>query len=66
MKSGSAAKLPLLMTPKCEVCHLTLAPDETWSEHVVSVHLTLEGLCNICGEDSFDFVNHFNVHLLNC
>jgi hypothetical protein len=48
---------------KCEACGKALAKDETLDEHVVSVHLTIEGLCNICGEDSEDFVDHFKVHL---
>ena len=32
----------------------------------MSVHLTIEGLCNICGEDSEDFVDHFKIHLKCC
>ena len=51
---------------KCEACGKALAADETLDEHVVSVHLTIEGLCNICGEDSEDFVDHFKVHFKSC
>ena len=51
---------------KCEACGKALAADETLDEHVVSVHLTIEGLCNICGEDSEDFVDHFKIHLKCC
>ena len=51
---------------KCEACGKALAADETLNEHVVSVHLTIEGLCNICGEDSEDFIEHFKVHLKSC
>jgi hypothetical protein len=51
---------------KCEACGKALASDETLDEHVVSVHLTSEGLCNICGGDSEDFIEHFKVHLKSC
>ena len=36
---------------KCEVCGTELALDETQMEHIVSIHLTVEGLCEIFGED---------------
>ena len=48
---------------RCEACGLMLANNETFHEHVVSRHLTLEGLCDICGEDSEDFIEHFQTHL---
>eukprot|EP00092_Neocalanus_flemingeri_P036489 GFUD01039731.1.p1 GENE.GFUD01039731.1~~GFUD01039731.1.p1 ORF type:complete len:255 (-),score=62.35 GFUD01039731.1:236-1000(-) len=48
---------------KCEACGTHLAFGETLMEHVVSVHLTIEGLCDICGEDSWDFIEHFKIHL---
>ena len=48
---------------RCEACGLMLAVNETFHEHVVSRHLTLEGLCDICGEDSADFIEHFQTHL---
>ena len=51
---------------KCEACGAVLAADETLLEHVVSIHLTMEGLCDICGEDSKDFVDHFKIHLKGC
>ena len=50
----------------CEACGADLASDETLMEHVVSNHLTIEGLCDICGEDSEDFVDHFKIHLVSC
>ena len=40
-----------------------MACGETLPEHLVSVHLTTEGLCNICREDSLDFFEHFKIHL---
>lgn len=40
---------------ECEACGKALAQTRL-DEHVVSVHLTIEGLCNICGEDMEDFV----------
>ena len=43
----------------CDACGAGLAPDETLTEHLVSIHLTREGLCDICGEDPEDFVEHF-------
>ena len=51
-------------TKICEVCGLNLEVDETIDEHLVSRHLTLEGLCDICGEDSDDFIKHFDIHLV--
>ena len=48
---------------KCKACGAALAADETLLEHVVSRHLTMEGLCDICGENQPDFVAHFKVHL---
>ena len=29
----------------------------------MSLHLTREGTCDICGEDSVDFMDHFKKHL---
>ena len=50
----------------CDACGAGLALDETLTEHLVSIHLTREGLCDICGEDSEDFVEHFfSAHLGN-
>eukprot|EP00092_Neocalanus_flemingeri_P021622 GFUD01023452.1.p1 GENE.GFUD01023452.1~~GFUD01023452.1.p1 ORF type:complete len:674 (-),score=165.11 GFUD01023452.1:81-2102(-) len=48
---------------RCEACGRNLAADETLKEHVVCVHMTIEGLCDICGEDSRDFLEHFKIHL---
>ena len=48
---------------KCDVCGLMLAVNETLEEHEVSRHLTVDGLCDICGEDSEDFIEHFKIHL---
>eukprot|EP00092_Neocalanus_flemingeri_P026642 GFUD01028877.1.p1 GENE.GFUD01028877.1~~GFUD01028877.1.p1 ORF type:complete len:323 (+),score=78.62 GFUD01028877.1:100-1068(+) len=51
---------------KCEDCEAVLAAEETLSEHIISVHLTMGGLCDICGKDFFDAVGNFDMHLLNC
>jgi len=48
---------------KCSACGYTLAFGETLDEHLVSLHLTTEGLCDICGEDPADFIDHFKKHL---
>ena len=40
-----------------------MASGETLPEHLVSIHMTTEGLCNICREDSLDFFEHFKIHL---
>ena len=47
---------------KCEVCCTIFSKDETFAEHVVSSHLTIEGLCDICGQDTDHFVDHFVTH----
>jgi len=49
--------------PTCRPCGYILEPDETLDEHIVSVHLTAEGLCSICGRDSEDFLDHFKSHV---
>jgi len=49
--------------PMCKPCGYILKPDETLDEHIVSVHLTAEGLCDICGENSEDFLEHFQIHV---
>ena len=49
--------------PMCKPCGYNLEPDETLDEHIVSVHLTAEGLCDICGENSKDFLEHFQIHI---
>ena len=43
-----------------------MASDETLPEHLVSIHMTTEGLCNICCKDSEDFFEHFKIHLKKC
>jgi len=47
----------------CEVCDSAFATSQAFGEHVLSIHLTVEGLCDICGESSDDFVEHFKLHL---
>jgi len=47
----------------CEVCDLASASSQAFGEHVLSIHLTVEGLCDICGGSSDDFVEHFKLHL---
>jgi len=47
----------------CEVCDLAFSTSQAFGEHVLSVHLTVEGLCDICGGSSDDFVEHFKSHL---
>ena len=48
---------------KCDACGVVLSRDETVNEHIVNTHMSSEGLCGICGEDSFDLIDHFKVHL---
>jgi len=50
------------LASNCNACGLDLAIDETLFEHQVSKHLTVEGTCDICGEDSEDFIEHFKIH----
>jgi len=57
--SSSETKDP----PMCKPCGYNLETDETLDEHIVSVHLTVEGLCDICGENSEDFLEHFQIHI---
>jgi len=49
----------------CEACSECLEVEETMEEHLMSRHLTIEGLCDVCGEDSVDFLSqeHVDVHL---
>ena len=47
----------------CEACGTELASVETLPEHLVAIHLSIQGLCNICGEHSEDFLSHFKCHL---
>ena len=51
---------------KCGPCGRHLAPCETLTEHVVSVHLTIEDRCDICGENPQNFVEHFKDHINYC
>jgi hypothetical protein len=49
----------------CHVCDKVFEVDETNAEHVIRVHFTIEGRCDICGEDgeeSSDFLKHFKIH----
>ena len=46
----------------CEACDASLEVDETIEEHVVAKHLTEEGKCEYCGEDSADFLIHIKIH----
>ena len=46
-------KLPVTMVPfavvgKCDACGYSLVTGETLDEHIVSLHITMEGLCDIC------------------
>jgi len=59
---GSGCTPGLETGRRCEACGAVLASDETLPEHLVSIHLTIEGLCDICGEDSEDFLEHFKIH----
>ena len=56
---------PSMVLAKCKACDYVLATDETLNEHLVSAHLTVECLCNICGGESEDFFDHFKIHLEN-
>ena len=56
---------PGMILTKCKACDYYLATDETLNEHLVSAHLTVECLCNICGGESEDFFDHFKIHLEN-
>ena len=47
---------------KCEVCNVEMSQGETQLEHVVNTHMSIDGSCDICGEDSLDFMEHFKVH----
>ena len=49
----------------CGACGAVLAPDETLPEHLVAFHLTIAGSCDICEEESEDFLEHFKKHLKN-
>ena len=56
----------IFVTPEpevCKPCGYTLEPDETLDEHIVSVHLSADGSCGICGENSEDFIEHFQSHV---
>ena len=55
--------LDMEMKRLCKACGATLAPDETLPEHIVSIHLTTAGVCDICGEDAEDICEHFKTHL---
>ena len=48
---------------KCKACGHALDADESFAEHIVSVHLTVESSCNVCGEYSDDFIEHFKIHM---
>jgi len=47
---------------KCKACGYVLETDESFAEHIVSVHLTIESSCNVCGEYSEDMIEHFKKH----
>ena len=51
------------LSSRCELCGAVLASSETLPEHWVAIHLTSEGVCDICLEDSEDFVEHIKTHL---
>ena len=48
---------------RCKVCDRGLDVGESLMEHLVSRHLTIEGQCDVCGEDFGDFIDHFRIHL---
>jgi len=47
----------------CKACGCGLDDGESLEEHLVSRHLTIEGQCDVCGEESDDFIDHFSIHL---
>ena len=51
------------LSSRCELCGAVLASNETLPEHWVAIHLTIEGVCDICLEDSEDFEEHIKTHL---
>jgi len=61
--SRCSSSLETKDAPMCKPCGYILEPDETLDEHIVSVHLIAEGLCDICGENSEDFLEHFQIHI---
>jgi len=48
---------------RCKACGCCLDVGESLEEHLVSRHLTIEGQCDVCGDESVDFINHFRIHL---
>jgi hypothetical protein len=62
-KAGLKLKFLKNKNDKCVVCNIMLAKDESLDEHMVVAHITVEGCCNICGDDSEDLVDHIYNHM---
>jgi transposase-like protein len=58
-------KLPdrSIESEECSVCDIKLEREVTLDEHVLAVHVTIEGRCDICGESSEVFIDQFKTHL---
>ena len=57
-------KLTFLRKKKCDVCDIPLEDDESMDEHIAVYHITVEGCCNVCGNNTEDVVNHFYDHMV--
>ena len=51
-KATTVVTIPDTQVDKCEVCGRELDVDQTFTEQLLSVHLTTEGLCDIFVEET--------------